>query len=198
MWSLGVVVMQMLAAGRLPIPKDRVPQGPTWCGIIENVAVKYALASEQQNRNHPSQARCLFAQLWSFITTHLLKLDPEMRSTAKECLEAGKVTVFKFFQDGIDEDGTGEAATDEEDTAEDGTAEDGTDEDGTDEAVSDEDDNDEDDNDGDEADGQTPDIALLNQHKGRFGGVLMSFMKSEEVIPESDRIFGWDPKVVRY
>lgn len=196
---MGAVVMQMLAAGRLPNPQDSVAHGPAWCGILENVAVKYATALGQQNQNAPaSQARCLFAELWSFIATYMLKVDPKRRSTAKECLEAGKLTVFRFFQET-------EVEAQRTPTGRQHGDEDGTYENGTDEVVSDEDATaglpalpDQATHQANSEAGVTPDYALQKQHQDRMMGYIRNFMTSDLIIPESDGTFGWDPKRVRY
>ena len=95
-WSLGVVVMQMLLKGRLPKPKDGVPYGATWCKNIENFAAQNYIASEQRDRASLPPLKCSTeTALWSFIMSCMLKVDAEKRFSAKKCLEVGKWTLFE-------------------------------------------------------------------------------------------------------
>lgn len=180
--------MQMLAAGRLPNPRDSSAEGASWCAIIENRAAKYAAALEQQNRNaSPSQATRLYAELWSFIATHMLKVDPKSRSTAKECLEAGRFTIFKWFHKPEVKgqrvpSGRQHGVTDEDDSDDDSLP--ALPDKATHEANS-------------EA-GVTPDYALQKQHRDRMMERLRDFITSDFTIPASDDVFGWDPSKVDY
>ncbi|CAD6563772.1 MAG: hypothetical protein ASARMPREDX12_000056 [Alectoria sarmentosa] len=97
-WSLGVVVMQMLLKGRLPKPKDGVPYGATWCKNIESFAAQNYIASEQRDRRSLPPLTCsMETALWSFIMSCMLKVDAEKRFSAKKCFEVGKWTLFEFI-----------------------------------------------------------------------------------------------------
>ena len=90
--------MQMLLAGHLPNPRDGVPHGAKWCADIESFATTNYVASEQKDRRSLQPLECSReTALWEFIMTCMLKVDPEVRLSAEQCLEAGRSTVFRYF-----------------------------------------------------------------------------------------------------
>ncbi len=95
-WSLGFVTMQMLQIGSLSKPEDGVAHGATWCESIEKRAVETSLLSAKiQQRSSGPLLPALVTELWSFLANFMLKVDPKKRASAKDCLEAGRLTVFK-------------------------------------------------------------------------------------------------------
>ncbi len=103
-WSLGVVTMQMLQIGSLSKPEDGVAHGATWCESIEKRAVETSLLSAKiQQRSSGPLLPALVTELWSFLANFMLKVDPKKRASAKDCHEAGRLTVFKSFNttDGV-------------------------------------------------------------------------------------------------
>ena len=107
MWSLGVVVLQMLMKGDLPEPKSKVAYGPSWCKNIEDFVAGQVVDMKQaveESKVEDSPVGDGEIELWSFLKTHMLRADLRLRSSAKECLEAGRYTVFGFYYDGDEEE----------------------------------------------------------------------------------------------
>lgn len=97
-WSLGVVMMEMFLKGRLPEPKDGVSYGTNWCNTLEKLAVRISIASTQKDRTSSQPLKKnLRTELWSLIVNHMLKVDPKTRTSAKECIDAGRYTVFSHY-----------------------------------------------------------------------------------------------------
>ena len=86
-WSLGVVITQLLLKGNLPMPTKGEVQGPEWCIDVINLArwnCKFSAAKDnkQLKRNQYS----LHTLLWGFVAKSLLMSNPDERPSAQQCL----------------------------------------------------------------------------------------------------------------
>ena len=87
-WSLGVVLMQMLMHGRLPAPGNVPMQGPQWCKIIADKAksnLKFYRNRDTNDRRLPQGTESFITALWSVVEM-MLTQDPNLRPSARECL----------------------------------------------------------------------------------------------------------------
>ena len=79
-WSVGVVILQLLLEGNLPHPDGEYVQGPEWCVDIVNVAKQ-----NYESFHHADQIRSqndkitLKTFLWGFIAKFMLVVDPRKR-----------------------------------------------------------------------------------------------------------------------
>ncbi len=80
-WSLGVVILQLLMKGNVPNPITGNVQGPQWCKDVEYAAVRNFDAVEKKDRDS------LETRLWEFITTYMISPDPKLRFSAQDCLD---------------------------------------------------------------------------------------------------------------
>lgn len=87
-WSVGVVILQLLLKGRIPKPTTVYVQGPQWCRDIVNLTVVNFKASLRQDKLTLPKNKCtLKTLLWAFIGNFMLKPDPRKRLSARECLD---------------------------------------------------------------------------------------------------------------
>lgn len=96
-WSLGVVIMQLLLQGNLPEPKKGYTQGPDWCNDVINLAMRnhdflFRLDHSSMNEIHFS----MITLLWGFISGFMLVWDPDSRLSAQQCLDH---PYFLFIQE---------------------------------------------------------------------------------------------------
>ena len=86
-WSLGVVITQLLLKGNLPMPTQGYVQGPDWCKDVVNLArwnCNFSWAKDR--RSLKSNQYSLHTLLWGFVAKSLLRTNPDERLSARECL----------------------------------------------------------------------------------------------------------------
>ena len=98
-WSLGVVILQLLSMGHLPIPTRSGPQGAQWCqDIITFVNHKYKFYLHRDTSQSGSDVSSLETPLWGFIAVLMLKLEPKDRKSAQECLDSPFLTALQGYE----------------------------------------------------------------------------------------------------
>ena len=88
-WSLGVVLMQLLLEGRLPAPENLPMQGPQWCKLLAEKATSNWEVYRNRDTNDPRLRKgtpSCGTRLWGMVSTMLTE-DPKSRPSARECLE---------------------------------------------------------------------------------------------------------------
>ncbi|KAF6241784.1 hypothetical protein HO173_000496 [Letharia columbiana] len=98
-WSLGVVILQLLLGGRIPKPSRGYLQGPQWCeDVILTTRQNFSFSFFADGKRCERNKNTLETMLWGFITNFMLKYDPKKRLSAQECLNA---PVFSQIQSGL-------------------------------------------------------------------------------------------------
>ena len=98
-WSLGVVILQLLLGGRIPKPSRGYLQGPQWCeDVILTTRQNFSFSFFADEKRCERNKNTLETMLWGFITNFMLKYDPKKRLSAQECLNA---PVFSQIQSGL-------------------------------------------------------------------------------------------------
>ena len=88
MWSLGVVIIQLLLDGRIPRPTKRWLHGPYWCADLVRLARQNWSSSLSQDKFDLNRYEySLKTWLWGFVAGSMLQLDPNKRLSAQECLD---------------------------------------------------------------------------------------------------------------
>ena len=88
-WSLGVVILQLIGAGRLPIPMSGRMQGPQWCqDIITFVDQRTNICSHEDAFRLGNDRFSMETTLWGFIALCMLKMEPKDRKSAQQCLDS--------------------------------------------------------------------------------------------------------------
>ena len=86
-WSLGVVILQLLLEGNVPVASGDHMQGVEWCKDIFNFTKTNTDASLRKDRQELSENEySLRSFLWVFIRNFMLQGDPNKRLSAQECL----------------------------------------------------------------------------------------------------------------
>ena len=87
-WSLGVVIVQLLLEGCVPRPTRRWLHGPHWCADLVRLARQNYFSSLSQDKVHLNKYEySLKTFLWGFVAGSMLQLDPKKRLSAQECLD---------------------------------------------------------------------------------------------------------------
>ena len=87
-WSLGVVILQLLLEGRIPEPTRGYVQGPQWCMDINELAIINHFICHEEDKLHLGENDwSMRTMLWGFIADAMLHLNSEQRRSARECLE---------------------------------------------------------------------------------------------------------------
>ena len=87
-WSLGMVLMQLLLQGCIPTPKDGNVQGPEWCNHVASTANDNLFLYRWHDTHileYPEGIWTLETELWEFVTRMLIE-DPHLRPSADDCL----------------------------------------------------------------------------------------------------------------
>ena len=86
-WSLGVVLLQLMICGCIPEPENGVMQGPQWCRQL----ARFATESFDLSRNHdrytlrlPEETWSWESHLWRFAKV-MLTMDPRIRPSSDVC-----------------------------------------------------------------------------------------------------------------
>ena len=88
-WSLGVVILQLIEAGDLPNPTSGQTGGPQWCqDIITFVDQKSQIWSQLDDINLGNDRFSTITTLWGFIAVSMLKMQPKDRKSAQQCLDS--------------------------------------------------------------------------------------------------------------
>ena len=88
-WSLGVVILQLIGEGRLPTPTNGRMHGPQWCqDIITFVDEKTNICSHQDASQLGNDRFSMETTLWGFIALCMLKMRPKDRMSAQQCLDS--------------------------------------------------------------------------------------------------------------
>ena len=88
-WSLGVVILQLLEKGILPPPTSGRMQGPQWCqDIITFVEEKSKFCSYRDTFQVGNHGFSIETTLWGFIELCMLKMQPKDRKSAQQCLDS--------------------------------------------------------------------------------------------------------------
>ena len=86
-WSLGVVILQLLLKGRVPGASGAHMEGEEWCEDIIEFTKRNTRASWKKDRNELSEnEHSLSTFLWVFISHCMLLGDPNKRLSARQCL----------------------------------------------------------------------------------------------------------------
>ena len=80
-WSLGVVILQLLLEGLIPKPTLSSPLESQYCKDISAFAYDDYLFYNKWLEGH------IITLLHGFIAKHMLQLDPKLRLSARECLD---------------------------------------------------------------------------------------------------------------
>ena len=87
-WSLGVVILQLIEKGALPPPTNGRRLGPQWCqDIIMCVDQKTKICSHQDTFRLGNHGFSMETTLWGFIALFMLKMQPKDRLSAQQCLD---------------------------------------------------------------------------------------------------------------
>ena len=87
-WSLGVVIVQLLLEGNIPESSGKQPRGTVWCkDIIANVLRNCWACQKQDERDLLMNERSLKTFLWNFLRLFMLRYDPKERLSAQGCLD---------------------------------------------------------------------------------------------------------------
>lgn len=86
-WSLGVVILQLLLEGNVPVASGDHMEGEVWCKDIFNFTRRNTDAYLRKDRQELSENEySLRSFLWVFIRNFMLQGDPNKRLSAQECL----------------------------------------------------------------------------------------------------------------
>ena len=86
-WSLGVVILQLLLGGNLPVPSGPYMEGKEWCEDIFYFTQTNANASVEIDREELSENEySLESFLWAFLKNFMLQANDPDRLSAQECL----------------------------------------------------------------------------------------------------------------
>ena len=89
-WSLGVVILQLLLEGKVPEASGNNMEGEEWCRDILNFTKANVDASIKRDRHELSEnERSLRTFLWLFIKNFMLQVNADQRLSAQECLRHG-------------------------------------------------------------------------------------------------------------
>ena len=98
-WSLGVVILQLLSMGHLPIPTRGGTQGSQYCqDIITFANHKYKFYLHRDTSQSGSDVSSLETPLWGFIAVLMLKLEAKDRRSAQECLDSPILTALQQYE----------------------------------------------------------------------------------------------------
>ncbi len=81
-WSLGVVIVQLLMKGNVPNPTTGSVQGPQWCKDVVYTAMRNFDAFFNMDMYS------LDTRLWGFVTGTMIHMDPKARYSAQKCLDS--------------------------------------------------------------------------------------------------------------
>ena len=86
-WSLGVVILQLLLKGNVPVASGNHMEGKEWCEDIIKFTRRNTDASYKKDRQELSEnEHSLRSFLWVFIRNYMLQGDPNKRLSAQQCL----------------------------------------------------------------------------------------------------------------
>ena len=88
-WSLGIVIMQLLLRGDIPLLTSRCMQGLQWCRDVITVANhNYKNCLNHDDLHLGNDGNSLETTLWAFIALFMLKWEPKDRKSAQQCLDS--------------------------------------------------------------------------------------------------------------
>jgi serine/threonine protein kinase len=96
-WSLGVVILEMLwQPGGMALNFRGRRQGPAWCKYVVQLAQSKARepVSDDEATKENVMTRI---HLVRFLSTHMLKMNPQERRSAEFCLNAGMSPTFRLW-----------------------------------------------------------------------------------------------------
>ena len=86
-WSLGVVILQLLMDGNVPAPSGKYMQGPVWCRDITRAAFNNCTACQDHDKLElREKEHSLRTLTWNFLRLFMLQYDPNRRLSAQDCL----------------------------------------------------------------------------------------------------------------
>lgn len=86
-WSLGVVILQLLMDGNVPAPSGKYMQGPAWCDDIMRATLTNCTACQNQDKLELREnEHSLRTFTWNFLRLFMLQSDPKRRLSAQDCL----------------------------------------------------------------------------------------------------------------
>ena len=98
-WSLGVVILQLLLTGHIPNPTSGCVQGPQWCQDIITVAGEnYRFCLRQDDLQLGNDGSSMKTTLWGFIALFMLKREPKDRKSAQQCLDSPILTGLQEYE----------------------------------------------------------------------------------------------------
>ena len=102
-WSLGVVILQLLLEGNVPPASGPHMEGEVWCRDIFNFTKTNTDASLRRDRQELSEYELsLRTLLWVFIRAYMLQGDPSKRKSAQECLNHRLLLEMQFASRGAE------------------------------------------------------------------------------------------------
>lgn len=97
-WSLGVVILEMLwLPGGMASSFRGHRQGPAWCKFIVELAKSKSRASASDDPATQKPSLIIRLNLVRFLSTYMLKMDPQKRRSAEFCLNAGMSPTFRLW-----------------------------------------------------------------------------------------------------
>lgn len=88
-WSLGVVIMQLLLTGDIPLLTSGCMQGLQWCQDIIAVAEQnHKRCLEYDDLHLGIDGNSMETTLWAFIALFMLKWKSKDRKSAQQCLDS--------------------------------------------------------------------------------------------------------------
>lgn len=96
-WSLGVVILELLwQPGGIALNFRGRRQGPAWCKYVIQLAQSKARepVSDDEATKENVMTRI---RLVRFLSTHMLKMNPQERHSAEFCLNAGMSPTFRLW-----------------------------------------------------------------------------------------------------
>lgn len=85
-WSLGVVILQLLMNGNLPAPSQYM-QGQEWCFDVMSTAFANCLVCRDRDESELREnEHSLKTLTWNFVRLFMLEDDPKHRLSAQDCL----------------------------------------------------------------------------------------------------------------
>lgn len=86
-WSLGVVILQLLMDGDLPTA-TKYMQGPVWCFDIMSTALANChICRDREMVELRENEHSLRTLTWNFVRLFMLQYDPRDRLSAQDCLD---------------------------------------------------------------------------------------------------------------
>ena len=98
-WSLGVVILQLLLRGDIPLLTSGCMQGLQWCQDVITVAEQYCKDCLIHDDLHlGNDGNSMRTTLCAFIALFMLKWEPKDRKSAQQCLDSPILTGMQAYE----------------------------------------------------------------------------------------------------